>query len=430
MSSLVKSVVPPLISLVIVMLGNGFFTTFSSLRIAAENAPNWVIGLLSASYYTGLMMGSIYVERLINRIGHIRTFAIFASINSIVIVIQGMFIGPIAWTSLRFLTGLATAGFFIVIESWLLLSTGVKKRGRVLSFYMLTLYLAQGFGQFMLNIAPITSLIPFAITVVLSSLSVLPVSMMKSSGPIMMESSITNIIQIIKRAPLGPVGCFISGMIMGAFYGLAPIFGKEIGLSILKISQIMGFTILGGLLLQWPIGHLSDIFDRRKVLIGVGCVLMLITLALFKSGHFHYFALLGLMVLFGGVAFTVYPLSITLTCDHFSDKNIIGITCALLIIYGIGCIIGPLIAPIFMAFVGPSGLFLMMAILCACFISIGLLRIMSSKPIPDEEQSDYLPLPRATSLAFYLDPHTDAEDEGIYDENELFPFSEEYEDED
>ncbi|NGX51542.1 MAG: putative MFS-type transporter YcaD [Chlamydiae bacterium] len=432
MRRVMRSVIPPLISLVIVMLGNGFFNTFTSLRISIEGHPSWVIGILNASYYTGIMLGSIYLEKLLDRIGHIRTFAIFASINSFIIVIQALFVSPISWMFLRFFTGICAAGFFIVIESWLLLSTGVKNRGRLLSLYMLTLYLAQGFGQFLLNLSPLTSLLPFAITIILSSLSVIPVCMMKSSGPLMLESSITNIFQILRKAPLGPIGCFISGMIMSSFYGLGPIFAKEIGLSVFQISQIMGFTILGGLALQWPIGHLSDIFNRRKVLIGVSFMLMILTFVLFHSQHFPYYVLLTLMILFGGISFTFYPLSITYTCDFFSEKNIIGITCALLVIYGIGCIIGPLISPVFMTLLGPSGLFIYISILCGIYILFGLWRVLHTKPLREDEQSDYLPLPRATSLAFHLDPRSDPGDEDELDEDEedQYPFGEEYEDED
>ncbi|MCB1106843.1 MAG: MFS transporter [Chlamydiia bacterium] len=431
MRKVLRSVTPPLVSLVIVMLGNGFFTTFTSLRLSVAHYPNWIIGLINAFYYAGIMLGSIYVERLIERIGHIRTFAIMASINSVLIVLQGAVLEVISWSIFRFFMGFCVSGFFIVIESWLLLSTGVKKRGRLLSLYMLTLYMAQGFGQFILNLSSIESLLPYVITVILSSLSVIPVCLMKSSGPLLLDSSITNIFQIVRKAPLGPIGCFVAGMILSSFYALAPIFGKETHLSVLQISQMMGFTILGGLVLQWPIGHLSDIFNRRKVIIGVCVALMGLTFALYQSIHFHYYLLLALMVLFGGISFTLYPLSITYTCDHFSDKKIVGITCALLVIYGTGCIVGPLISPLFMAYFGPSGLFLYMSLLCAIFIIICLWRVFHAKSLSDEEQSDYLPLPRATSLAFYIDPRSDLEDEDDLDEDdeELYPFSHEYEDE-
>ncbi|MDN3508687.1 MAG: MFS transporter [Candidatus Neptunochlamydia sp.] len=432
MRKVFRGVIAPLLSLVIVMLGNGFFTTFTSLRFSIEGYPNFVVGILSGAYYLGMMLGALYVERLISRIGHIRSFALMASINSVIIVVQSFYIDPYSWTLYRILTGFCTSGFFIAIESWLLLSSGLRSRGKLLSLYMLTLYLAQGFGQFILNASPIQSLIPFAITVILSSLSVIPVSMMRSSGPVLLESAITNVFQIIKRSPLGPIGCFVSGLMMSSFYGLAPIFGTEIHLNLFQISQIMGFTIMGGLLLQWPIGHLSDIFNRRKVIIGITFVLMLVTFALYHSSHFHYYLLLGLMVLFGGISFTLYPLAITYTCDHFSDKKVIGITCALLLVYGVGCIVGPLISPFFMSYFGPSGLFLYMSILCALYIIICMWRVLHSKPLSEEEQSDYLPLPRATSIALYIDPKSDfgEEEELDEDEEDLYPFSEEYEDED
>ncbi len=432
MRKVFRGVIAPLLSLVIVMLGNGFFTTFTSLRFSIEGYPNFVIGVLGGAYYLGMMLGALYVERLISRIGHIRSFALMASINSVIIVVQSFYIDPYSWTLYRILTGFCTSGFFIAIESWLLLSSGLRSRGKLLSLYMLTLYLAQGFGQFILNASPVQSLIPFAITVILSSLSVIPVSMMRSSGPVLLESAITNVFQVIKRSPLGPIGCFVSGLIMSSFYGLAPIFAREIHLSLFQISQIMGFTIMGGLLLQWPIGHLSDIFNRRKVIIGITFVLMLVTFALYHSSHFHYYLLLGLMVLFGGISFTLYPLAITYTCDHFSEKKVIGITCSLLLIYGVGCIVGPLISPFFMSYFGPSGLFLYMSILCALFIVICMWRVLHSKPLSEDEQSDYLPLPRATSMALYLDPKSDfgEEDELDEDEEDLYPFSEEYEDED
>lgn len=432
MKKIFRGVLPPLLSLVIVMLGNGFFTTFTSLRFSIEGYPNFVIGILGGAYYLGMMLGALYVERLISRIGHIRSFALMASINSVIIVFQSFHIDPYLWTLYRILTGFCTSGFFIAIESWLLLSSGIRSRGKLLSLYMLTLYLAQGFGQFILNVSPVQSLIPFAITVILSSLSVIPVSMMRSSGPVLLESAITNVFQIIKRSPLGPIGCFVSGLMMSSFYGLAPIFGRESQLTLFQISQIMGLTIMGGLLLQWPIGHLSDIFSRRKVIIGVSCALMLITLALYYSTHFPYYLLLALMILFGGVSFTLYPLAITYTCDHFSDKKVIGITCALLLVYGVGCIIGPLISPFFMSYCGPSGLFLYMSILCALYIVICMWRALHSKPLSEEEQSDYLPLPRATSIALYLDPKSDlgAEEDLEEEEDDFYPFSEEYEDDD
>ncbi len=431
MKKIFRSITPPLISLFIVMLGTGYFNTYASLRISIYGHSNWVVGIMNSAYYLGVMLGSIYIERLIERIGHIRTFAIFASVNSVVIVVQSFIIDPISWSIFRFLVGFCTSGFFIVMESWVLLSTEIRKRGKVLSLYMVTLYTAQGSGQFILSVAPLDSTVPFAIIIFLSSLSILPVCMMKSSGPLILESSITNFFQVLKKAPLGPIGCLIAGLIMSSFYSLVPIFAKRIDLTIEQLALVMGLTIFGGLILQWPIGYLSDIFDRRKVLVGIVFVLMVLTFVLFYSPIFPYSLLLTLMILFGGASFTIYPLSITYTCDYFSEKNIIGVASALLIIYGVGCILGPLVCPIFMDFLGPAGIFLFLAIISAIYILFAMWRVLHVQTLSGEEQSDYLPLPRATSLTFLLDPRSDLGEVGFgEDEDELYPFMEEDEEED
>ncbi len=432
MKNTIRAVLPPLISLVIVMLGNGFFNTFSSLRIAIEGYDSMVIGVINSAYYFGMMLGCLYIEKLISRIGHIRAFAIFASINSLVFLFQGFYINPISWGFFRLLTGICSSGFFIVIESWMLLSTNSRHRGKLLSLYMLTLYMAQGFGQFILNMVPLKSLFPYVISVGLSSLSVLPVSMMKSSGPLGIDHSSLNLWGIIKRAPLGLIGCFLAGMVMSSFYGLTPIFAKEIGLSLLQISQVMGGTILGGLLLQWPVGHLSDIFSRKNVLIVSVASLVAITLVLFFFYGISYWFLLIVMIVFGSVAFTFYPLSISYTCDYFSQNKVIGITSSCLIVYGIGCVIGPLVSSSAMQFLGPSFLMLSISILAFIFLLFSFILVQKHNPFSDDESHEYLPTPRSTSLGYYLDPKMDAEEKEEYEEEQEEGSSlyEEYEDDD
>lgn len=431
MKKRLRFILPPLISLITVTLSNGFFTTYTSLKLSIDGYSNWIVGFVSASYYIGMMLGPIFIEKIINRIGHIRTFATFASLNSISVVLQAIISGFLPWSLFRFAAGLCTSGFYIVIESWLLLSFGNRNRGKVLGLYMLCLYLAQGFSQFLLNISPLNSLLPFSWAVLLSCLSLLPVCMMKSSGPILDEEhSITNIIQIFKRIPIGPLGCFITGIILSSFYALAPIFGRGINLSTFQISQLMGLTILGGLILQWPIGHLSDIFSRKKILFIVILCLMAVTFILYKSTHFHYLAILGFMIAFGGISFTTYPLSIALTCDYFSPKSIIGVTSSLLIMYGVGCVVGPLLAPIFMSKFGPSGLFLFLGFLSALYLILCLTR-SSSKPISKDydRQNEYIPMPHTALLSSYIDSKKEDQDALFEDEDELFPVPEEYEEE-
>lgn len=417
MNTTYKQALAPLFSLALIMLAQGYFNTFVSVYLAISGYSTFLNGLVNACYFAGMMVGGIYIEKLIHRIGHIRSFAIFAAINTAVVALQSLTLTLVTWIFLRFLYGICAAGLFISIESWLLLLSTHKSRGRLLSFYMVSLYAAQGLGQFIINFTDLSTSIPFLVSIFLSSISVIPVCVMRSGSPTFTEDpSVTNIFHIFKISPFGVLGCITGGLILSAFYSLGPVFGKNSGYSVLQISQIMGFTIFGGLILQWPIGHLSDIFNRLKVLICVASILVLVCFTLYFSTNLNFWVFIGLCILFGGFSFTLYPLSITYTCDHFSSENIISITCSLLIVYGVGSVFGPILASVPMTLLDPSGLFLYASILSCLLICIGIWKITRAVKPKEESQGEYIPLPRTTPLAYYLDPRQKDKDDDALEE--------------
>jgi len=401
---MIRPLSPLFAALLIMMLSIGFYMTFASLRVSLEGSSNVMVGFINSSYYAGMMIGSLLIEKLIERIGHIRAFAIAAALNIIAIMLQMELPAPAWWMLFRFVIGVCCASYFIVIESWLLLSSTVQTRGKVLSLYMLVLYAGQGLGQFILNFTKIETSFPFFISTVLTALAIIPITLIKGSGPVHVEAVPVKIPYLIKKAPLGVLGCFIAGLILSSFYSLGPIFVKDIGFDKSQIALIMGCTIIGGLFLQWPMGHLSDIFDRPKVLIGICGALIAVCLALFIFQKVHFGLILTMTIIFGGLSFTLYPICISYTCDHFSPYLIIKITCSLLIIYGIGCIFGPVIAAYVMKNTSPGGLFLYCSVLSLLLMLLGIFRVASGKSVAPEEQGDYMPLPRTTSLVNYLYP--------------------------
>ncbi len=419
MLRMIRSAFAPLLSLLVAMFGNGFFNTFISLRMSFDGYPNFLIGLVNSSYYAGIMVGSIFMERSLSKVGYIRTFATIASFNAIIILLQSLIIDPVSWTIFRFFGGICAAGFFIVIESWLLLKSTIKTRGKLLSLYMLTLYIGQSFGQLLLNSAGIENTFPFIISVLLCVFSIIPLCMLKSSAPHIVESSKTRIFFLFKNVPLGIIGAFIAGLILSSFYALGPIFAKELGFSLLQISTLMGSTILGGVLLQWPIGHFSDIVDRRKVMLLVCTCLLIISFAIFFFTTLGFLAVLILCVLFGGFCFTLYPLCITYTCDFFSSKHTLKILSSILIVYGVGCILGPLIAPIFMLEGGPTALFLFTTMLCALLILIALWKLAHGRKVQEEDQGDYISMPSTSAISYSLDPRTSTHSEEEEEEEEI-----------
>ena len=409
MRSILKLTIAPLGSLIIIMLGTGFFNTFVGVRLTTDGWPSFVTGLVYSAYYGGMMLGAIYMERLIRFTGHIRAFCILASITAATITLQGFTSSPFAWIFWRFITGSSCAGLFIVIESWLLLLSSHNTRGAALSLYMVGLYTAQAFGQFMLNGVDITSDAPFSLAVVFCTLSIIPVCFMRAAAPTPTEHEGISMFYLLRKVPLGFLGNFSAGLIISSFYALGPVYGKESGYSIAQISLIMFITIFGGMALQWPIGSFSDWIERRKVIVLNTFILAVISLTLFFYTTPPFPLLMLLLFFFGGFAFTLYPISITYCCDFFSTAGITSITCTALIIYGTGCILGPLFAPLVMESTSPSGLFLYCSIISFLLSLFAIWRLYKLPKESKETKESFQPIPNGTPSIGNLDPRIENE---------------------
>lgn len=404
MNDLFRKIFSPILSLIIIMFGNAFINTSISVQIASNYPDSILPGIIYSGYYLGMMIGAIGMDNCIRKIGYSRAFSMFAAINAVAIMLQGFITSPLMWILFRIFAGLSCAGVFIVVESWLLLFSKSNTKGKMLSIYMISLYGSQVFGQFALNFFDLNSLHPFCATVVLSCVSIIPVSLINTASPSDSDQEFVNIFYILKKTPIGFFGNFTAGLILGAFYAMGPVFAKDLNLSISQISQVMGLTILGGLALQWPFGILSDIFERRKILLLNTFFLTIICVVLSFSQYYSFSTLLLLLVLFGGCSFTLYPLSITYCSDYFSSKAITAVTSACLIIYGIGCIFGPIVSAIVMKQTKPEGLFMYAAVLAGAYTIMGLFRARTVPPPSKSVSEEYVAIPGTSPQVNQLDP--------------------------
>ncbi|NGX31202.1 MAG: putative MFS-type transporter YcaD [Chlamydiae bacterium] len=407
MMSILKQLVAPIFSLVIVMLGNGFFTTFVSIHLLNVGYSNFIIGLIASSYFAGLLMGGFLAAKLIRQVGFIRSFATFASSLTALLMITSFVNNVPEWFLVRFLGGLCIAGLFVVIESWLLLFSNIKTRGKILAIYMTALYSAHAASQYLLDWMNLDTIAPFALVIILSAISIIPVSMMRAESPTHTENVYLNPIEVLKASPLGFVSAIVGGIVLSSFYSLGPVFATQVGFKMSQVAQFMAMTMFGGLLLQWPIGHLSDIFNRKNLMVFVSFTCAIIALGLGLSIYYPTWVTLTLCILFGGFSFTIYPLGITLACDRIDSKNIVAATGVLLIAYSGGSIIGPLIASQFMNLFGPIGLYVSCSLFCMLLSAYGSYR--SKLKIDQGEQKDYVVVPRTTPVANELDPRSDEE---------------------
>lgn len=411
MFDILKQTKTALLSLFILILGNGLLMTLLPLRLHWQQASTLMIGGLTTAYYAGLVVGSFKIEGFIIRVGHIRAFAAFASLLSVICMLHGFWGNAWFWLMLRFLGGICTAALFVVIESWLLAKGTLQTRGQILSFYMVTLYGAQAASQFLLNIGDKHSIIPFCIASLLATLSVVPLAMTKAVTPEISAPSTLKLKSLYEVSPTGVIGSFVAGLLLSAVYGLMPLFLGRSQITVTQIASMMATIVLGGMLLQYPIGRLSDQFDRRLMMLIV-CVLTIVSgVALIISFNVHSYTLqLIALFLLGGAIFTLYPLSISHACDHLDSKDIVAGTQGLLLVYGVGATLGPILSAFFMKpWLGSNGLiyyFILLSLLLSVFL---LWRKTTAPQAPNEEQQDYIMVPQTTPIASELDPRSNDE---------------------
>ncbi|HEX7046244.1 MAG TPA: MFS transporter [Gammaproteobacteria bacterium] len=397
------------LAMLTLMLGSGHLGTFLSLRLKAADEPNWLIGLVMAGYYIGLVAGAWVCPKVLQRVGHIRAFAVFAAINSANVLAQGIFLNAIVWLPLRVLTGLSMMGMFMVVESWLNERAPREYRGRVFSVYMVVSYLGLGGGQFMLNIAPIESPLHFFVIGALFSLCLLPVSLTRAMHPAPVEPVHFNWSRLYKTAPFGIVGAFVAGLMNGSFYALAPLYVRAIGLDVSEIAIFMAATIFGGLMMQYPIGMISDRVDRRTVLATLTILSAATSIGLLAVGGEYLLLLYVTGVLFGGLLFTSYPVAVAHTHDHFEANQVVTVSAALIVVYGLGAAIGPISASGLVYLLGPRGLFVFIASAGLLFGLVAWLK-RTEEEVSVEDQEPFVPVPSTASpIITTLDPRADEE---------------------
>ncbi len=381
------------------LIGHGLAGTLLTLRAAAENYSELMIGIMMASYYGGYVIGTFIGPNLINRIGHIRLFSASAAIAGTIIVLHGLLLDPWVWTVLRLVYGIVIVMLYLAIESWLNAHSDAQVRGRVFAVYMLVNLIALALGQLLLQVSAIGNLELFAIASVFLSLSLVPLALSRHPEPSKVDQVDSDIRLIISTAPLGLFACLMSGIAGGAFWTLGPLFTYQVGLDVAETGLYMSAAIIGGAILQWPIGHWSDRKDRRKLIAVMAFASAFVALITLFIGKLGTTSLIITAFLYGGFYLTIYPLSVAYSNDRNPPEKILLVGSSLLLTYGVGAILGPLIGGLLMEFSGPFSLPLLYVVCWSLLGVYALLVIAREKPVPAEETDIFTPSIRTTTIA-------------------------------
>lgn len=353
--ALLKPIQSILFSVALLLLGNGLISTLLTLRGTSEGFSSAVMGMIMSAYFVGFICGTWVSGRLIRRMGHIRTFAFCASVCATTTLLHIIYIDQWAWMGFRFFYGLAYITLMTVIESWLNSQAASHERGRIFAFYMVVNLGALAIAQQMLHLDSPDGFLLFALVSILVSWAILPLTLTRRNQPnIATERPKSSLKTLLKIAPLAVAGAFLSGLAMGAFWSMTPIYATQLGYDISGIAMIMSLTIIGGAVLQIPIGRYSDKHDRPKVMTWV--VILAAIMALLMTIAPSQRILLGMFFIWGGLSFSIYPLAVAQLIDQLHPDEIVSGSSDMLVLHGAGCAFAPVISGWLMTVIGPHGL--------------------------------------------------------------------------
>ena len=399
----------------LIMMAHGFQGSLLGVRAVAENFSLAATGFMMSGYFVGYFMGARTIPNVISGVGHIRVFAAFASIASLGILIHSIFINPFTWFVLRMINGFCMVCLFTVAESWLNDRSSNKNRGKVLSIYMIVLYGAMGIGMFFLNFSKPENFEPFILISVIMSSALIPILLTKRKPPNFKKLKSMSLKELYESSPLGMVGAVFYGTAQSALFTILAVYAASMNFSIFEISLVTFLLSISGAISQYPIGNLSDRYDRRLVIIYSTFAAALFALfAIFSSSTMHLPGDLGskfwfyiFLTLFAFCSLPMFSLILAHTNDFITKDKFVAAGAGLQFAFGLGAISGPFLCSLFMGVVGNNGFFIFLIIFHSLIGIFGIYR-MNVRPSKENPDSQFVPLPQTiTPVGMELNPTTE-----------------------
>ena len=410
----------------VLIIAHGLQGNLLGVRAVLENFNIIATGALMSGYFIGYFVGANSVPGLVSKVGHIRVFAAFASMASLSILFHAIVVNPYAWVLGRFITGFSIIGIFIVVESWLNDRATNKTRGKVLSIYMIITFIGLGLGVLLLNFSNPKQYEPFILVSLLLSIALVPILLTKRKAPTFKKISSIKIKELYKISPLATFSMFCCGFIHPVIFTLGAVYGTLMNFSILEISLYLFLITISGAVFQWPIGYLSDLFDRRLIIIITALLGALFAILCFFSvsispdfinlssdwkiifqhiaNHRLFFYIF--ISLYAGMSLPLFSLNLAYINDFLPKEKFVSAGAGMQLIFGLSAMFAPFACSFFMKQLGPNGLFIFLFIFQTAIGLFGIYR-MTKRRIEENPDNTFTPMPRnITPLGIELDPDT------------------------
>ncbi len=388
-----------LLGIVLIMLGNGMHFTLIGLRGGIEGFSAAELAIVTSGYFMGFLSGARLTPGLIRRVGHVRVFAALGSFMSAGLIAFPLVTEPWAWTPLRLLVGFCMSGVYVTAESWLNDSATNETRGKVLSAYMIAQTLGIIGAQGLLTLGDAATAVLFIGASILVSMSFGPILLSVSPAPVAEVARPMPLRRLFAGSPLGTVGIFLLGGVYATQSGMGAVFGTQVGMTADQVALFVAMLFAGALVLQYPVGWLSDRVDRRKLIFSAAlfgaaaCVLGWLDVG-------GIWPLMGAAFLAGGVTTPLYALFLAYTNDYLSTEDMPAASGGLVFTFGLGAILGPLATGWAMQGIGPFAFWLVLGATFGAIALYALYRMTQRAAVPVEQTESYLGvLPTASPVA-------------------------------
>jgi MFS family permease len=413
MRSILLSIMALFLAIFLLLLGNSLLSTLLILRGIAEGFSGKFLGILTSVYFLGAFVATLMASKMIKRMGHIRCFTFCTALLGCCTLAYTLFVSPYAWLVIRFATGFGVFAMYTVVESWLNGQTQDTYRSRVFSIYTLINLFAVAASQQLLLIDSATGYTLFIIASLLVTAAIMPISWTRLQQPkVDVDMPSMSISKVFNAAPVAVTGCLVSGLIMGPFWGLTPLFVSNLGYTENELAVFISLSILGGALLQYPVGRWSDKMDRRRVILFV--FISASVLALSMAFCARYFAverglITALSAVFCGLILAVYPISVVHLVERIHKDHLVAGSSSLLMIYGLGSFVGPTVAGFALEYLGTGALpayYLMILTIFSIVLTIQLIRSRVVE-IPEDHESHYVAMVRTSPNVLPMHPESE-----------------------
>lgn len=404
MNKIVKSIAPLLLAISLLLSGNGLLGTLTGMRASYEGFHEILTGLIMAAYFLGFVVGIYLCPALLKSVGYIRTFTVLVALCAVAIILQGYFVTIYSWILLRLLVGICLVGVYVVIESWLNNLTSNENRGKTLCVYQMTTLLALAAGQFLILMADVNTHTLFVLSAALFVISIVPVALTKLDEPeIVNGAESLDLRELYQISRVSILSSLTSGLVNGSFFALAAVSAIQLGLDKKEIAILMSAMILGGAILQWPIGHLSDRFDRRNIIALASLFGSIFSVLMLFFFHYYKDGIIVIVFLYGGMSFVLYPIGSALLNDIIPREKFVLAARGMSLTYGIGAAIGPICVGLLMTMTGPEAQYVFSAIILFILALFGYFEVHNND-LPITEHEAFIPMVRTSPVALELHP--------------------------